>query len=154
MKDMITKIIHTITTILISCIIVYGIVYAQQVCCSTIVDTCISTSNRISVGYNIDNSCRISPSHNRNNQQQPTLCSKNIIADFGSGNTCCETNRCDGYNQVTEFILSVIQDFFPLQKNVNSFDAGAGAQARFESYNLLTPHKTVLIYILKESIIC
>ena len=154
MKDLITKIIQTITAILISCIVVYGINYAQLVCCSTIVDTCISTSNRISVGYNIDNSCRISPSHNRNNQQQATLCSKNIIADFGPGNTCCETNRCDGYNQVTEFILSFIQDFSPLQKNVNPFDAGAGAQARFESYNLLTPHKAVPIYILKESIIC
>jgi len=154
MKDLITKIIQTITAILISCIVVYGIVYAQLVCCSTIVDTCIPTSNRISVGYNIDNSCRISPSHNRNNQQQPTLCSKNIIAAFGSGDTCCETNRCDGYNQETEFSLSFIQDFFPLQKNVNSFDAGNGAQARFEPYNLLTPHKAVPIYILKESIIC
>ncbi len=154
MKELITKITQTITAILIICIVVYGIVYAQQVCCSTIADTCIPTANRISVNYNIDNSCRISPSHNLNNQQQPTLCSKSIIADFGLGDTCCETDRCDGYNLVTAFSLSFVQEFYPLQINVSSFDAGNGAQTTCQPYNLSTPHRTVPIYILTESIIC
>jgi hypothetical protein len=154
MKKLIDKIIQTSTAILISCIVVYGIVYAQPICCSTIVAACIPTSNRISISYNIDNSFRISPSHHFNNQPQSTICSKNILADFGSGNTCCETDRCDGFNQVAEFSLSFIQDFYPLQKNIGSFDAGNGAQARFEPYNLSTPHKAIPIYILTESIIC
>ena len=154
MKKLIDKIIQTSTAILISCIVVYGIVYAQPICCSTIVDACIPTSNRISVSYNIDNSCRTVHSHHFNNQLQSTLCSKNIPADFGSGNTCCETDRCDGYNQAAEFSLSFIQDFYPLQKNLGSFDAGNGTQARFEPYNLSTSHKAIPIYILTESIIC
>ena len=154
MKDLITKIIHTIIAILISCIIVYGIVYAHQVCCSTIADVCIPTFKRILDSYIIDNCCRTSPSHNRDNQLQSNFCSENIIADFGSDNTCCETDRCDGYNQATEFSLSFIQDFYPLKKNLGSFDAGNGAQARFEPYNLSIPHKAIPIYILTESIIC
>jgi hypothetical protein len=154
MKELFTKIIQTIIAILIFCIVVYGIVYAQQVCCSTIVDACLPIFKMISVGYNSDYSCRISPSHNRNNQQQPILCSKNIIAVFGSGNTCCETDRCDGYNQATEFSLSFIQDFYALQKNIGSFEAGNGARATFGPYNLSTAHKAIPIYILTESIIC
>ena len=154
MKKSINKIIHTSTAILISCIVVCGIVCAQPICCSTIVDACIPTSNRISVGYNIDNSFRISPSDYLNNHLQSTLCSKNILADFGSGNACCETDRCDGYNQAAEFSLSFIHDFYPKQKNLTSFGAGNGAQARFEPYNLSTSHKAIPIYILTESIIC
>jgi hypothetical protein len=154
MKEYINKIIQTSTAIIIACILVYGVVYVQQVRCGTIVDTCISTSKEISVSYNIGNSCRLSASHILNNKLQLNLCSKNFLTDFGSGNSCCETGRCDGYNQVTEFSLSLIQGFFPLQKNVNSFDAGNGAQDRFKPYNLSTPRKAVPIYILIESIIC
>lgn len=154
MKDLITKIIHTFAATLISCIVVYGMVYAQQVCCSTIVDACIPTFNRISDSYIIDNCCRTSPSHNRDNQLQSNFCSESIIADFGSDNTCCETDRCDGYNQVTELGLSFIQDFYPLQKTLSSFDAGSGAQTTTPSNKRSTFHKVVPIYILTESIIC
>ena len=97
MKEMFNKVIQTSTAMLLFCIVVCGIVYAQLVCCSTIVDACIPTSGRLSVSYNIDNSCRISPSHNRNNQQQPTLCSKNIIADFGSGDGPNQRRRHQEY---------------------------------------------------------
>ena len=65
-----------------------------------------------------------------------------------------QTDRCEGYNQATEFSLSFIQDFYSLQKNGGSFGGGNGAQARFEPYNLSTPHKAIPIYILTESIIC
>lgn len=154
MKESFNKIIQISTAILISCIVVYGIVYAQQVCCGNIVEVCIPTSNRISVSYNIDNSCRISPSHYLNNQLQSNLCSKNILADFGPGNTCCETDRCDSYNQATYLSLSFIQDFYPLQKNVSSFDTGNGEQTAFEPYRLSTSLKAVPIYIITQSIIC
>jgi len=154
MKEMFNKVIQTSTAMLLFCIVVCGIVYAQLVCCSTIVDACIPTSGRLSVSYNIDNSCRISPSHYFNNQQQSNICSKNILADFGSGNTCCDTDRCDSYNQATYLSLSFIQFFYPLQKNVSSFDAGNGGQAAFEPYRQSTSLKAAPIYILTQSIIC
>ena len=154
MKESFKKIIQTSTAILISCTVVSGIVYVQQTCCNTIIETCIPISNRISVRYNNDNSWRISPSHYLNNQLRSNLCSKNILADFGSEDTCCETDRCDGYNQTTYLSLSFIQDFYPLQKNVSSFNAGNGAQTAFEPYSLSTSLKAVPIYILTQSIIC
>jgi len=154
MKALFNKIIQTCTAILISIIVVYGIVYAQQVCCSTIVNACIPSSIKISVSYNIDNSCRTSPSHYLNNQLLTNLCSNNFLADFGSGNTCCETDRCNRYNQATYFSLSFIQDFYPLQKKVSYFGADNGAQTTFEPYSLPTSHKSVPIYIMTQSIIC
>ena len=154
MKESFKKIIQTSTAILISCTVVSGIVYVQQTCCNTIIETCIPISNRISVSYNVDNSCGISPSACLNNPLRSNLCSKNIPADFGSGNTCCETDRCDSYSQATYINLSFIQDFYPLKKNVSSFDAGNGAQTAFEPYSLSTSLKAVPIYILTQSIIC
>ena len=154
MKKFINKIILTSSAIIFAGIVGYGIVYAQQVCCSTILDACISTFNRTSAGYNIDISHGVSPPHNLSNQLQSNLCSKNILADFDSGNACCESDRCGGYNQATEFSLSFTQDFHPLQKSISSFDAAKGAQTTFEPYNLSTPHKAEPIYILTKSIIC
>jgi len=153
MKGLFNKIIQTSTATLISWIVVYGIVYAQQVCCNTIVDACIPTSNRISVSYTIGNFCRTSPSHHRNNQLQSNLFSKNFLTDFGEGNTCCETNRCDSYNQATYFSLSFIQDLSPLQKTLSSFNVISGAQTNFEPKSL-SFLKAVPIYILTQSIIC
>ena len=154
MKELNNKIIQTCTAIVIFGIIAYGIVYAQQVCCSTIGDACIPASNKISGGYNINSSCRISPSHNLNIQLQSSLCCKNILADFGTVNTCCGADRCDGFNQATVFSFSIIQDFYLLQKSLNSFDTGNGAQPNFIPYNFSIPHKAIPIYILTESIIC
>jgi hypothetical protein len=154
MKEFINKIIQTSTAILISCIVVCGIVYAQQVCCNTIVNTCIPASNRISGGYTSGNSWTTPPSHHRNIQLQSNLCSKNMLTDFGAGNTCCETDRCDRYNQTTYFSLSILQDFYPLQKYVSPFDAVNGAQTAFEPYSLSASLKAVPIYIMTQSIIC
>jgi len=154
MKELFNKIIQTTTAILISCIVVYGIVYAQQVCCSTIVDACIRTSNRISGSYTIGNSCETSPSHHRNNQLQSNLCSKNFLSNFGEGNTCCETNRCDSYNQAAYFSLSSIQNLYPLQKPLSAFNVISGGQINFEPKSPSTFLKAVPIYILTQSIIC
>jgi hypothetical protein len=154
MKESFNKIIQIGAAILISCIVVYGIVYAQQGCCNTIIDACIPASGRISASYNIDNFCKISPSHYNNSRLQSNSNSSNIPADFGSGNTCCETDRCDRYNQAILLSFSFIQDFYPLQKNVSSFDAGNGEQTAFEPYRQSTSLKTAPIYILTQSIIC
>jgi hypothetical protein len=153
MKELICKFIQTSSGILIS--IIHGILYAQQVCCSTIVNACIPSSNGESVNYGFDNSYRTSPSNTFNNQLLSNLCSNNFLGDFGSGNACCETDRCDWYNQSTYFSLSLNQNFYPLQKKVSSFDAGDGVQTTFEpSCSLPTSHKAVPIYIMTQSIIC
>lgn len=143
MKELFNKFILTSTAILISCTVVYGIVYAQQVCCTSMVNTCIPASNRILSGYTSGKSWTTSPSYHRN-----------ILAGFGAENTCCQTDRCDSYKQATYFSLSFIQDLFPLQKNVSFFDADIGAQTTLEPYSQPTSLKAVPIYITTQSIIC
>jgi hypothetical protein len=154
MKDLIKKFIQIITAILLFTIVVYGIVYAQQVCCSKIAEACIPTFNRVSDSYIIDDCCKISLTRNRNNQLLPTNFSENLLADFGPGNTCCETDRCDGYNQATVYSISFIQDFYPFQPNLRSFDADSGVQSTFHPNKRSIFPNTVPIYILTESIIC
>jgi len=154
MKESFNKITQASTAILITCIVVYGIVYAQQVCWSATVNACILTSNRISVVYASGNSWTSSLSHQRSYQLRSNFCSKSFLADFGAGNTCCETDRCDSYNQATYFSLSVIQDLYQFQKNVSSYDADNSLQTTFEPYGLPTSLKAVPIYIMTQSIIC
>ena len=154
MKKLFYKFILTITAIVISCIVVYGIVSAQQVCCITMVNTCIPASNRILGGYTSNKSWTNSQSYDRNNQLRSNLCSKNVLADFGSGDTCCEADRCDSYKQTMYFSFSFIKDFYPLQKNAISFDADNGAQTAFEPFNIATSLKAESIYIMTQSIIC
>jgi hypothetical protein len=148
-----TKITQSSTVILIFWIVVYGIVYAQQACCSTIVDACIPAFSKISDSYTVGSFRRTSPSHHRNNKLQSNLCSKNIPADFGEGNICCETNRCDSDNKTT-FSLSFIQDLYPLQKSLSAFNVISAEQTNFEPKSLSLSRKAVPIYILTQSIIC
>ena len=154
MKNLIHKIPQIISAIIISCIAVYGIVYAQQVCCNAITDACTPTSNRISISYNINTSCRVSPSHSLSYQLQSNHCFSNNLTNFGSSNTCCEADRCDGFNQAVGFSVSSTQDICPFQDNAASFDAGNGERATFQRNNLSKPHNAVPIYILTKSIIC
>jgi hypothetical protein len=154
MKELFKKIIQTSAAIIISLIAVHGIVYAQQVYCGTIVDACIPASNRISGGYTSGNSWATPPSYHRNIQLLSNICSNNFLADFGAGNTCCETDRCDSYKQAKYFSLSFFQDFYPHQKNVSFFDADISAQTTFEPYSLPTSLKAVPIYIATQSIVC
>ncbi len=152
MKNLLKKITQSSTVILISLSVVYGSVYAQQACCSTIVDACIPTFNRIS-NYTNNNSCRTSPSHHRNPRLQPIHYSEYFPADCDAKNICCGTDRCDRYNQGTYFNPSFPQYAYPLHKNVSSFDVSDGKQRASETYSLSTPFKAVPIYILTQSII-
>jgi hypothetical protein len=154
MKESKNKIIKTCSAILISCIAAYGIVYAQQVCCSSIIDACIPTFKRISANCNNNGSCRITPLHSLDNLLQSGLCSKNLLDNFDAATTCCKTDRCDGYNQATVLSLSTIRIVHLFQSNNFSLDAGNVAPVTFQPYNLSTPCNTVPIYILTESIIC
>jgi hypothetical protein len=151
MKELIKKFIQTSSAILILCIAVYGIVCAQQVCCSTIVTDCIQASNRYSAVHRTDSACKTSPSHHLNNQLIPN----SLFNNFGAGDTCCETDHCDEYSQTTYTIPSLRYDFYPLQKTVSAFDAGNnGAQTTIEPYSLPPSLNAVPIYILTQSIIC
>ena len=152
MKQLLKKTTQSSTVILISWILVYGSVHAQQACCSTIVDACIPTFNRIS-NYTNNNSCRTSPSHHRNPRLQSIHYSQNFLADCDSKNACCKTDRYNKYNQSTYFNPSFPKFAYPLQKNVSSFHAGDGKQRAFETCTLSTPLKVVPIYILTQSII-
>ena len=154
MKASNNKIIKTCSAILISCIAVYGIVFAQQVCCSSIIDACIPTFNRISANCNNNGSCRITQLRSLNNLLQSGLCSKNLLEDFDAATTCCKTDRCDSYTEATVLSLSTIRNVHLLQFNNSSPDAGNVAPVTFQPYNLSTPCNTVPIYILTESIIC
>jgi len=152
MKKLLKITTQSSTLILISWIVVYGSVYAQQACCNTIVDACIPTFNRIS-NYTNNNSFRTSPSHHRNRRLQPIHYSQNFLADCDSKNAYCKTERYNRYNQSTYFNPSFPKYAYPLQKNVSSFHAGDGKQRAFETYSLSTSLKAVPIYILTQSII-
>lgn len=154
MKKLVNKFTQTRIAMIILCIVVYGIVYAQQACCSTIVDTSIPASNRTSVKYFIDNPYKTFPSYHWNSQLKSNRCSKNPLANIDPGNKCCEADHCEDYNQAPYFSLSFVQDFFLLHKNVNSFDVGNDAQTTFELLGLPTSFSSVPIYIMKQSIIC
>jgi hypothetical protein len=147
------KIIQSSTVILIFWIVVYGIVYAQQACCSNIADARIPTFCRVSNSYTIDSHSKTLPPHHRNHRLQPIHCSENFLADCDVKNPCCKTDRCDRYNQGTYFNPSFPQYAYPLQKNVRSFHVSDGEQRAFETYSLSTPLKAVPIYILTQSII-
>ena len=153
MKKILIKIIQSSTVSLIFWIVVYGIVYEQQTCCSTIVDVCIPSFNMISGSSAIDYSCRTSPSHHHNLRLQSIDYSENFPADCDAKNACCKTDRCDRYNQGTYFNPSFPQDAYPLQKNLSSFHVSDGKQRAFETYSLSTSFKAVPIYILTQSFI-
>lgn len=154
MKEPLNRIIQTSTAIFLTWVVVYGIVYAQQMCCSTIVGACIPPSNIISASYINANSLTALPSHQQNRQLRSNLCPKNITADFGSGNKCCETNQCVSHNQTTYLNISFIPDVFPLQKGARVFDAGVGGRPAVESCSPSISPTAVPIYILTQSIIC
>ena len=154
MKKSLKKIIQVSSAIFITWIVVYGIVYAELVSCSTIVENCIATSDRVLVGNTNGNFWTSSSSHQRKNQLRSNFCSKNILAGCGSENTCCERDRCVNYNQANYFNLTYIKYFYPLQKDVSSFGAVNDGQTAFEPYYLSISLKAVPIYILTQSIIC
>ena len=154
MKKILIKIIQSSTVSLIFWIVVYGIVYAQQACCSNIADARIQFFSIISNSYTIHSHSKTSPPHHRNHRLQPIHCSENFLADCDSKNACCKTDRCDRYNQGTYFNPSFPQyAAHPLQKNVSSFHVSDGEQRAFGTYSLSTSLKAVPIYILTQSII-
>jgi len=154
MKALINKIIKNSVAIVIFCIVVYGNVYATKVCCKAILKACIPTSNSSSVSFNIDNYSMTSLSYHINNQPLSNIHSINFIADFGSGNTCCETDHCDNYNQINYIRPSYNQGSHLAQNDVRSISDGNGTRTAFRPFRLSTSFKAVPIYIATQSILC
>ena len=151
---MFNKNIKTIAAVLISSMLVYGIAFAQQVCCREIVNAGIPITAIIACDYASNDSWKIFPSHNRHAQLRPKLCRNILSLDFGSGNTCCETAHCNDYSKVTYVNHSFVQDSYPANKNANSFVNWIDSQTIFTPYRLPAVFKASPIYIIKQSIIC
>ena len=139
MQEFFNRIVKIGIAILIICIVLYGIAYAQRVCCSIISDACIPTFTR-----NL-------PSQDLINQRLSNFCSDSVST---GGNTCCETDGCNSYNQISYITLSFIQDVYPLNKKVSFSDDRNGIQTKFEPYCISTFLNAVPIYILTKSITC
>ena len=154
MKELTPKIILVCTAIVAPCIFLYGIAFAQQVCCSTSVNAFIPACITISCVTGSDSTWTTSQAYDCNNQRLLNLCYKHFLADFDSEDTCCVTNRCGGYSQFEYISLSIVQEFYPLKRNVNSIHACKGGQTKFEPYRLPTSLKVVSIYLDTQSIIC
>lgn len=153
MKKMLKNIIKGSTVILMSWIVVYGIVYAQQEGCSATIDACIPTFSRISDSCIIDNTCRTLPPLQCNRRLQPIHIYENFLANCDEKNTCCKTDRCERYYQCTYINPLFPQYLHPLQKNVGFFHVNDREQSTFEAYILSTSLKAVPIYILTQSIL-
>jgi hypothetical protein len=154
MKGLLDKTIQIVSTLLVSCMIIYGVAYAQPVCCSTIITTCIPSSQKMSVGYDNYSALRTSQSQDIKNRPLSNFCPDCFRTDFGSRNTCCETDHCKEYYPTTCLSVSFVNDHFPVQSNMKFFDATDNKQSTPESYSLSIIHKAVPIHILTQSIIC
>ena len=148
------KKIKTIATVFISCVLVYGIAFAQQVCCKDIVCTDKPSSIKIACDYAGGDSWVIFPSHNRNTQLQPKLCRSVSSLDYAAGNTCCETDPCSGDNILSYISLLLFQYSNSLNKGANARVAGIDLRSTFVPYRLQRSLKTLPLYIIKQSIIC
>lgn len=151
---MFNKKIKTIATVFISCALVYGIAFAQQTCCRDIVSAGKPLSKKIACDYTGDGSRVIFPSHNRNTRPQPKFCRSISSLDFGTGNTCCETDQCSSNNNLSYINFSFFQYSNSLNKGTNALVAGIDLRPTVAPYRPLRSFKASPIYIIKQSIIC
>ena len=150
MKNLIRKFIHTGSAGVLACIVVYSMVSAQQLCCSNIATSCISTSNRTSGNDFINSVCSPSPSHHYRNGPL----AKSRINDLGTAETCCETDYCETVGQTAYIIPSFINGDYPLKKVVCYIDSCSNPPVSLGAYDLPAVLKSAPIYILTQSILC
>lgn len=154
MKKPISRAIQIGTAAVVSCIVAYGVVYAQQACCGTVTDVCVAASNRAAVSYNVGDSGKSAPLRGPGeNQRLSSICSDSYPADCSDANVCCETYRCDSHQQTKRFSLPYRQDPGPLNEHVTRFDSGNRVQITRETYGSQEAPDALRIYILTQSII-
>jgi hypothetical protein len=154
MKNWFNKILLVCTAVSVSIVVLYGLVYAQQVCCRTLVDICISISERINGDNTRGTVWATYPSHQRNKKWRSTPCLDDYSGGFGEASTCCETDGCDSYNLNADFNLTSLTEFYLLQNIATSLNKGSGAQGTVESPQPTTSLKALPIYLVTKSIIC
>ena len=153
MKELRNNIARLCTLVLISCILFYGFVHTHEVCRRNSLGACIQTFNGISKNYDHDNYRRSFWSYVPNLGLPSDPCSKVTTADFGTGNACCEPDRCDGYKQPMVSNFSIHKISHLLNTNISSSVAGDGRRCTNQSYNSTIFHQSAPIYILTEAII-
>jgi hypothetical protein len=154
MRKIINNIIQNSAAVMIFLIIFYGIVFAQQICCKVDANACIPAINRISGDYAISKVCMAAPSHLISTQSQLIQCSKNCMADFGDGISCCETDRCDSNYPNVSYIPTNVQDCYLAINSPCTDNTTNHLKIKSEQINTSTSHKTAPIYILTQSIVC
>ena len=155
MKRLFNKNILVCAAVLFLCIGFYGSVYAQQACCKMDMSVCVSASAGIAGNFVNDSFWATFRPYDPNSQQWLKLCRYTLSTGFDSGNTCCETDHCYGYNQVACLNYSSAQGYYPVKKDADAHVTGLESKTSFEPYHhLSTSFKSSPIYILKQSIVC
>ena len=154
MSDMVKYLAQIISALVISWIISYGIVFAQPFCCGTIPDRCISAFNRIKTDAKLSIICRASVSHNRGGTQPWVIASELSVNNVNAKSSCCENERCDGFDLTTCYNSSSLQGPILQVKEFGSFQVTNGLQNTVNKESKSIPLHPTSIYILNRSIIC
>lgn len=150
MKKLIRKFTHACAAAVIACFAIYGMVYAQQVCCTDIANECIPVLSHISANNSFSNACIPSPMHRFRSETSTNHC-KN---DLNDAETCCKNNSCDTYGQTVYISPSSTYDVTVLQNEVSSIDTCINTPFFHKASTLPISPISEPIYILTQSILC
>ena len=154
MKEMYKKPAQLTLALIISWIVTFGIVFAQPLCCGTIIDRCLPAFKRTHIDDAHSIKCRASLSQRRNSQLYAIGSPVILQADYDDDVTCCEKQPCDGFNQ-TKCLNSSSQQSPNLPvKKFGLVDAIDGFQNTLTQKSLSIPLRLIPIYILTKTIIC
>ena len=154
MSDMVKNLTQVCIALLLTWIISYGGVFAQQLCCGTISDRCISVFNRINTDATLRIKCRASESHNRGRIQPCIISSELSPNKVNAKSSCCENEPCDRFNLTTCYNNSSPQAPVLRVKEFGSFHETNSPLNSLNQKSLPIPPHPASIYILTRSIIC
>lgn len=150
MKDRFKKPTYAGAAAIIGFFAVYGMVFAKQVCCSDISNTCAPASKPISVNYSINSVCKPSPIHHYSSEPS----TKFYTNGLGDRETCCETNCVEPYGQIAYFCPSFKYNATAFYKEVCLVGTSKIGSNIYETSDLPIFPKSAPIYILTQSILC
>lgn len=154
MKEMYKKPAQLTLALLISWIVSFGIVFAQPLCCGTIIDRCFPAFKRTHIADALSIKCGASLSQRRNSQLHAIGSPVILQADYDDDVTCCEKQPCDGFNQTTCFNSSPAQNSILPVTRVGLVGANNGFQNALNLKSQSIPLRLTPIYILTKSIVC
>ena len=148
------KILKAGTALVISCIAVYGIIYAQPVCCNILKSVHTPIFSGISAGYDLDGICWKVSSRDLNSQLQSVYRNGDLAADFASGHSCCESLPCHGSKQNRYLSRLSVRDFFPFLNATCTVDMDNVDNFTITPVSLPAPSRPSTIFILTQSFLC